>query len=64
MAIRIRPLAGLVIVAHCFSCSSASADVDAGGYYNMRCASCHGANGEGTEASRRRSARHCAAMLW
>lgn len=26
----------------------AASDVDAAGYYSLRCASCHGANGEGT----------------
>ena len=27
---------------------AAASEVDAAGYYNLRCASCHGANGEGT----------------
>jgi mono/diheme cytochrome c family protein len=32
----------------CFAPSAAASDVDAAGYYQMRCASCHGPNGEGT----------------
>ena len=50
MTIRMRPVAGLVLSAALVCCSSASADVDGGGNYNMRCASCHGANGEGTDS--------------
>lgn len=30
-------------------CGSAYADFDAAGYYQLRCSSCHGANGEGTD---------------
>ena len=50
MTIRKRPLAGLVIAATFLCCSSAYADVDGAGYYKMRCSSCHGANGEGTDS--------------
>ena len=32
----------------CFVSPAAATDVDAAGYYQLRCASCHGANGEGT----------------
>jgi mono/diheme cytochrome c family protein len=50
MALRMRPVAGLVVAAAFLCCSSAYADIDSGGYYNMRCASCHGAKGEGTDS--------------
>jgi len=49
MAIRMRPATGLVVAAAVFSCGTAHADFDAAGYYQMRCSSCHGANGEGTD---------------
>src|SRR5688572_32997879 len=29
-------------------CQASASEVDAAGYYEMRCATCHGANGEGT----------------
>lgn len=32
----------------CLATSAAASDVDAAGYYQMRCASCHGPTGEGT----------------
>ena len=32
----------------CLATSAAASDVDAAGYYQLRCASCHGPNGEGT----------------
>lgn len=32
----------------CFATPAATTDVDAAGYYQLRCASCHGASGEGT----------------
>lgn len=32
----------------CFATPAAATDVDAAGYYQLRCASCHGASGEGT----------------
>jgi mono/diheme cytochrome c family protein len=50
MAIRLRPAGGLVAAAALLFCSSAYADFDAAGYYSMRCASCHGARGEGTDS--------------
>jgi mono/diheme cytochrome c family protein len=50
MAIRMRPVAGLAVAVALLSCSTAYADFDAAGYYNMRCASCHGAKGEGTDS--------------
>jgi mono/diheme cytochrome c family protein len=50
MALRMRPVAGLVIAAALLCCSSAYADFDAAGYYSMRCSSCHGRNGEGTDS--------------
>jgi mono/diheme cytochrome c family protein len=50
MKIRTRPIAGLVVAAAFFCCSSAYADIDAAGYYSMRCSSCHGAKGEGTDS--------------
>lgn len=50
MTIRMRPVAGLAVAAALLCCSSAYADIDSGGYYNMRCASCHGAQGEGTDS--------------
>jgi mono/diheme cytochrome c family protein len=50
MALRMHPVAGLLVAAALFSCSTAYADFDAAGYYKMRCASCHGAIGEGTDS--------------
>ena len=50
MAIRKYPVAGLVVAAAFVFSNSAYADVDGAGYYSMRCASCHGANGEGTDS--------------
>jgi mono/diheme cytochrome c family protein len=38
----------LLSVGFCLATSAAASDVDAAGYYQMRCASCHGATGEGT----------------
>lgn len=38
----------LLLAGFCFATSAAATEVDAAGYYKMRCASCHGANGEGT----------------
>ncbi|HET9865424.1 MAG TPA: cytochrome c [Steroidobacteraceae bacterium] len=32
----------------CLATAAAATDVDAAGYYKLRCATCHGANGEGT----------------
>ncbi|HEU4592992.1 MAG TPA: cytochrome c [Steroidobacteraceae bacterium] len=32
----------------CFATAAAATDVDAAGYYKLRCSTCHGANGEGT----------------
>jgi mono/diheme cytochrome c family protein len=51
MTTRKRPAAaGLVVAAAVAFCSSAHADIDAAGYYKMRCSSCHGAQGEGTDS--------------
>ncbi len=51
MTMRMRPVIGLATMAALFfSCSAARADFDAAGYYQMRCASCHGAHGEGTDS--------------
>ena len=49
MSKRMRPVAGLVIAAAFFSCA-AQADIDSASYYKVRCSSCHGANGEGTDS--------------
>ena len=45
-----RLLAATLLLSGCFclATSAAASDVDAAGYYKLRCASCHGANGEGT----------------
>ncbi len=32
----------------CFAAPAPATEVDAAGYYQLRCATCHGANGEGT----------------
>jgi mono/diheme cytochrome c family protein len=45
---KMHPLAGLIVGAVVLSCGPAYADFDAKGYYRMRCSSCHGATGEGT----------------
>lgn len=51
MTTRKRPAAAGLVVAAAFAfCSSAYADIDAAGYYKMRCSSCHGAQGEGTDS--------------
>jgi mono/diheme cytochrome c family protein len=50
MAIRMRPVTGLVVAVAFAFCSSAYADIDAAGYSSMRCASCHGVRGEGTDS--------------
>ena len=42
------PLAALTIVAGFPMSQAAASEVDAAGYYELRCASCHGAEGEGT----------------
>jgi mono/diheme cytochrome c family protein len=44
-----RFLARALLLASVLVCGSAYADFDSAGYYQMRCASCHGANGEGTD---------------
>ena len=49
MATLKRPITGLVVASALIFCSSAYADIDAAGYYSMRCSSCHGARGEGTD---------------
>jgi mono/diheme cytochrome c family protein len=49
MSTRKYPVAGLVVAAAFAFSGSAYADVDAAGYYTMRCSSCHGARGEGTD---------------
>jgi mono/diheme cytochrome c family protein len=38
----------LLLAGLCFATPATSSEVDAAGYYKLRCASCHGANGEGT----------------
>jgi mono/diheme cytochrome c family protein len=45
-----RLLAATLLLSGCFclATSTAASEVDAAGYYKLRCASCHGANGEGT----------------
>jgi mono/diheme cytochrome c family protein len=45
-----RLLAGTLLFSggFCLATSAAASEVDAAGYYQMRCASCHGPNGEGT----------------
>jgi mono/diheme cytochrome c family protein len=48
MVIRMRPMLGLFVAA-ALTCGTAEADFDAAGYYKMRCASCHGRTGEGTD---------------
>jgi mono/diheme cytochrome c family protein len=40
----------ILSVCCCLATSAAASDVDAAGYYKLRCASCHGANGEGTRS--------------
>ena len=46
---KMRPVAGLVVAAAILSWGPAYADIDSAGYYRMRCASCHGTSGEGTD---------------
>jgi mono/diheme cytochrome c family protein len=48
MRMLIRPAVGLIVAA-VFSCGPAYADVDSAAYYKLRCASCHGNRGEGTD---------------
>jgi mono/diheme cytochrome c family protein len=48
MAIRTEIVAGVFAVGSLF-CGPAFGEVDAAGYYAMRCASCHGAKGEGSD---------------
>lgn len=38
----------IVVVPTLFMSQVASAEVDAAGYYQLRCATCHGTNGQGT----------------
>lgn len=38
----------LLLAGFCFATPAAAGEVDAAGYYKLRCASCHGLNGEGT----------------
>lgn len=38
----------LLLAGFCFATAASASEVDAAGYYKLRCASCHGANGEGT----------------
>jgi mono/diheme cytochrome c family protein len=38
----------LLLASLCFAAPATASEVDAAGYYKLRCASCHGANGEGT----------------
>lgn len=49
MVTRLRLVTGLVVAAAAFCGSNAYADFDAAGYYQMRCSSCHGVAGEGTD---------------
>jgi len=50
METRKHSVAGLLVAASFVFCSSAYADIDAAGYYQMRCSSCHGVHGEGTDS--------------
>jgi mono/diheme cytochrome c family protein len=45
---RLVPWVALTIFAGLPISQVVASEVDAAGYYNLRCASCHGANGEGT----------------
>jgi mono/diheme cytochrome c family protein len=45
---RLPPLPALIIFAGLPMSQAAASEVDAAGYYELRCASCHGAEGEGT----------------
>jgi mono/diheme cytochrome c family protein len=45
---RLPPLLVLIIFAELPMSQAAASEVDAAGYYELRCASCHGAEGEGT----------------
>lgn len=38
----------LLFAGFCFATAAGATEVDAAGYYQLRCATCHGANGEGT----------------
>jgi mono/diheme cytochrome c family protein len=38
----------LLLTSACLATAAAASEVDAAGYYKLRCASCHGALGEGT----------------
>lgn len=40
--------AALCILAGFLTSAAAASEVDAAGYYKLRCATCHGADGEGT----------------
>ena len=45
---RLVPWVALTIFAGLPISQAAASEIDAAGYYSLRCASCHGANGEGT----------------
>ena len=44
-----RFLSRVLLSALLLTCGSAYAEFDSAAYYRMRCGSCHGANGEGTD---------------